>query len=136
MGGEIRCVVVGYGPTYGWGHRHAEWIERTRGLSLYGVCDIDADARPNAQSVFGDRIKIFSDVDDVLADDSVDLVSLVTPHDTHAPLAIRALQASKHVFTEKVICLTTAEADTMIQAEKKAEEYSVFSRTAGSMATS
>jgi len=119
MGGEIRCVVVGYGPSYGWGHRHAEWIERTRGLSLHGICDIDADARSNARKTFGDRVKIFPDFEDVLADDEVDLVSLVTPHDTHAPLAIRALQASKHVLTDKVMCLTTAEADTMIRAAKE-----------------
>ncbi|NQT83256.1 Gfo/Idh/MocA family oxidoreductase [bacterium] len=119
MSSQIRCVVVGYGSAFQWGHRHTEWVEQTDGLLLYGICDTDADARSRAQQNFGERVKIFSELDEVLNDDAVDLVILVTPHDTHAPLAIKALNAGKHVLTEKVMCVNTDEADAMIQAARK-----------------
>jgi predicted dehydrogenase len=46
-------------------------------------------------------------------------VALVTPHNTHCPLTVQALNAGKHVVTEKVMCLDVAEADAMIGAAKK-----------------
>jgi scyllo-inositol 2-dehydrogenase (NADP+) len=118
MSSEIRCVVVGYGSAYQWGHHHAQWIQQTKGLALYGVCDVDAEARGRAEENFGGEIKVFPELDAVLADDAVELVMLATPHDTHAPLAIKALKAGRHVLTEKVMCLNAAEADAMIQAAK------------------
>lgn len=119
MSSEIRCVVVGYGSAYRWGHRHAEWIEQTNGLELYGICDTDETARGNAKKDFAGRVQLFSDLGEALKDEAVDMVILVTPHDTHAPLAIQALKAGKHVLTEKVMCLDTAEADAIIEAARE-----------------
>ncbi|QOJ01446.1 MAG: Gfo/Idh/MocA family oxidoreductase [Phycisphaeraceae bacterium] len=45
----------------------------------------------------------------LLADPAVDLVSVCTPTDTHATLALAALRAGKHVVVEKPLALTTAE---------------------------
>lgn len=127
MSSEIRCVVIGYGSAYNWGQRHAQWVEHTSGLSLYGICDIDENAREKAKRDYWPQLKIFSDLDEVLRDDPVELVILVTPHDTHAPLAVEALRGGKHVLTEKVMCLNTAEADAMIQAARESGKVlSVF----------
>ncbi|MDP2895810.1 MAG: Gfo/Idh/MocA family oxidoreductase [bacterium] len=127
MPSHICCVVVGYGSAYNWGHRHAEWVEQTEGLSLHGICDTDAEARKRAAVAFGGRLRIFSHLDQVLEDDAVEMVALVTPHDTHAPLAIKALRAGRHVLTEKVMCLNTAEADAMIRAAMESgKALSVF----------
>ena len=54
----------------------------------------------------------------LLADPSVDLVDLCVPNDEHARLAIRALEAGKHVLVEKPIALTTADADLMVAAAR------------------
>ena len=48
----------------------------------------------------------------------VDLVDLCVPNDEHARLAIRALEAGKHVLVEKPIALTTADADAMVAASQ------------------
>jgi predicted dehydrogenase len=50
----------------------------------------------------------------------IDAVVLITPHNTHAALAIQAANAGKHAITEKPMCITIAEADAMIAAHKKA----------------
>jgi predicted dehydrogenase len=59
-----------------------------------------------------------ADVAALLADPSVDLVDLCVPNDEHARLAIRALEAGKHVLVEKPIALTTADADRMVAAAR------------------
>jgi scyllo-inositol 2-dehydrogenase (NADP+) len=48
----------------------------------------------------------------------VDLIVIATPHDTHAPFAIQAAQAKKHVVTDKIMCLSVAEANAMIAAAR------------------
>ena len=111
---SVRLAVIGYGM----GRYHCSDISKTRGLKLYAVCDIDADKRKAAQDEW--KVKTYASFEEVLADDKVDLVVLVTPHDTHAPMAIAALKAGKHVITEKVMCLSVAEADAMIAAAQKA----------------
>jgi predicted dehydrogenase len=59
---------------------------------------------------------LYADVGELLADPRVDLVDLCVPNDEHARLAIRALEAGKHVLVEKPIALTTADADAMVAA--------------------
>ena len=60
----------------------------------------------------------YASVDDLLADPEVDLVDLCVPSDEHASLAIRALQAGKHVLVEKPIALHPADADAILAAAK------------------
>jgi scyllo-inositol 2-dehydrogenase (NADP+) len=74
----------------------------------------DPNARAEAVAVWGTRG--FADLDEALAEPSVDLVVIATPHDTHAELAIRSLEAGKACVVDKVMALTTAEADRMIAA--------------------
>ncbi len=59
-----------------------------------------------------------ADFADLLRDPAVDLVDLCVPNDQHAPMAIRALEAGKHVLVEKPIALTTRDADAMVAAAK------------------
>jgi predicted dehydrogenase len=60
----------------------------------------------------------YADVADLLNDPNVDLVDLCVPNDEHASLAIRALEAGKHVLVEKPIALDLADADRMLAAAK------------------
>ncbi len=60
-------------------------------------------------------------------DSEVDGVILATPHDTHAPLAIAALDAGRHVVSDKVMCLNLTECDAMITAaERSGKLLTVF----------
>jgi predicted dehydrogenase len=59
-----------------------------------------------------------TDVEAALADPAVDTVYLLTRHDTHARLAVRALEAGKHVFVEKPLALTEEELDAVAEAAR------------------
>jgi scyllo-inositol 2-dehydrogenase (NADP+) len=110
-----NVVVVGYG--YAGRYFHIPLIAATPGLHLYGVVSGRAEAREQIRQRFG--VKTFSHMEQVLADPQVDLVVLATPNDLHAPQAIAAMHAGKHVITDKPMCLNVAEADAMIAASRE-----------------
>src|SRR4051794_18231874 len=108
----IETVVVGYGLA---GRSfHAPLIRRQPGMRLAGVVARDPEIRARAVAECGGRG--YPGLDDALADPGVRLFVLATPHDTHAELAVRALEAGKDCVVDKVMALSTAEADRMIAA--------------------
>ncbi|MCW8129188.1 MAG: Gfo/Idh/MocA family oxidoreductase [Planctomycetota bacterium] len=109
-----RAVVIGYG--FAGRCFHTYLIKLTPGLTLHGVASRSAETRARVTKDLG--CKTYEGFDEVLADPEVDLVVLATPHDTHCDLSVRALQAGKHVVTDKVMCLDLAECDRMIAAAK------------------
>lgn len=66
-------------------------------------------------------VNTYATVDALLADPAVDLVSICAPSVDHAPLAIAALRAGKHVLVEKPIALTVADAEAMLAASRAAD---------------
>src|SRR5215210_6593648 len=61
----------------------------------------------------------------VIERDDVQLVDVCTPGDTHAEIAIAALEAGKHVLCEKPLANTVAEAEAMTEAAERAAEHGV-----------
>lgn len=108
-----NIVVVGYGM----GRYHANLIRKAEGLTLYGVCDVDPAKRAQAEREHG--VRTYANLEAVLADERVDIVSIVTPHNTHAPLAIAAMDAGKNVITDKAMCTSVADAQAMIAARDR-----------------
>src|SRR5437763_14213970 len=64
---------------------------------------------------------------EVVARDDIDLVDICTPGDSHADIAIAALEAGKHVLCEKPLANTVAEAERMTEAARKAATRGVRS---------
>ena len=60
--------------------------------------------------------RVVASVDEMVADPDVDAVFICTPHDSHARLAVRALEAGKHVFCEKPLALSDVELDEVVAA--------------------
>jgi len=110
-----NVVVVGYG--FAGRCFHAYLIGLTDELHLYGIVTSRAEAREQIRQRLG--VRTFSRFGEALADPQVDLVVLATPNDLHAPHAIQAMEAGKHVVTDKPMCLSLEEADAMIAASRK-----------------
>lgn len=66
------------------------------------------------------RIARYSEIDALLADDSIDMVSVCLPTHLHREVSEAALRAGKHVLVEKPLALTLKDADAMIAAAQKA----------------
>jgi scyllo-inositol 2-dehydrogenase (NADP+) len=72
-------------------------------------------------------VKIVRSLDEMLADESLELVVITTPNDSHFEYAWRALEAGKHVLLEKPFTITSADAKKLIaQSEKKNRILSVY----------
>lgn len=115
---KIKCAVVGYGGAFNMGKAHAQWMNDTGRMITVAACDIDP-ARMQAAKIDFPNIQTYTDIDEMLAKSDAELVVIVTPHNTHAPLGLKAIEAGKHVVLEKPMCITTEEATKMIEAAKR-----------------
>lgn len=114
---QIRCGVIGYGGAFNMGRQHLQQMGQQEGFVVSAACDLDPARTQEAEKDFP-GIRTFNNVDEFLASDVVDLITVITPHNTHAALALQCLNAGKHVITEKPMCITTDEATAMINAAK------------------
>ncbi len=80
---------------------------------LIAVADIRLERAQALAERFGAE-KVYSSLDDLLADDEIDALYLATPIFLHAPQTIQALRAGKHVLVEKPMALTLAEGEEMV----------------------
>lgn len=120
----INTAVIGYG--YAGRAFHSYLIGLEEGLNLYAIATRNAERREAAREAYPNA-KMYQTIDEVIADDAIDLVVLATPHDTHAELAIKAMDAGKHLVTDKIMAMNAAEADAMIAAgERNDVMLSVF----------
>ncbi|MGC8643144.1 MAG: Gfo/Idh/MocA family oxidoreductase [Isosphaeraceae bacterium] len=119
----IQTVVVGHGLA---GRAfHCPLIRRQPDLCLHGIVARDPQVRAEAVDLWG--VKGYASLDEALGDPAVQLVVLATPHNIHAEQAVRALAAGKDCVVDKVMALTTDEADRMIAArDRSGRMLSVF----------
>lgn len=96
--------------------RHAELLGlgQIAGARLAAVCDIDA-ARAKQ---FGERFDVpwFTDMDEMMRAQPIDVVSVLTPSGLHAEHAVRLAKHGRHILVEKPMALTLEDADRMIEA--------------------
>jgi predicted dehydrogenase len=107
----INLAVVGYGY---WGPNIVRNVMERPELELWGLCEMN----PERVAKFSARypgVRTTADFDEVLADPTVDAVSIATPPATHYPLAKRALMAAKHVLIEKPLATSTADAEALAE---------------------
>lgn len=102
---------------------HAPFIHLHPGFELYGVWE-----RSKSDSLaFYPGIKIFRSLEEVLADNAIELVIVNTPTSTHFDYAKKVLEAGKHAVVEKAFTTTVTEAIELKElAEKKNRLISVY----------
>ncbi|MDE2384895.1 MAG: Gfo/Idh/MocA family oxidoreductase [Alphaproteobacteria bacterium] len=103
---KVRVLVVGVG---GMGLSHARAYAANQGFELAGLCSRGIDKREDLAKEFPGVAK-FSDYAEALAEVKPDAVSINTWPDTHAQYARMALEAGAHIFIEKPLADTVAEA--------------------------
>jgi predicted dehydrogenase len=114
---DIRVGVIGYGGAFNMGRGHLKEMEQA-GMTPVAVCEVDAERLKVAVTDFP-GIQTYPTVAEMLRKSDVNLITIITPHNTHAKLALQCLKAGRHVVCEKPLAITTAECDAMIAAAKK-----------------
>ncbi len=117
---QINCAVIGINSR---GKAHFLAIHKDANAKILYSCDVDDNIlqEHNAwcQKNIGYIPKVEKDFRKVLADKDVDAVFIATPEHWHAPMAIMAMQAGKHVYVEKPCSHNPHENVLLVEAQKK-----------------
>lgn len=123
---NIGIIGIGF-----MGATHFRAIKQVEGARVSAICTrsqkkLDGDWS-DVRGNFGPRgghedltgIKKYNEIDAIIADPEVELLDICLPTPYHRDIAIRGLEAGKHVLVEKPIALTLEDADAMVAAAKR-----------------
>jgi predicted dehydrogenase len=106
----LTTAIVGLGNVARWHHRA---IERTAGVTLTAVADVDESVARNRATEWG--VTPYTDTEDLLTTEQVDWVHVCTPLASHAELARQCLDAGAHVLVEKPMTATRQEYESLVR---------------------
>ena len=105
----VRIGAVGLGY---WGPNLARAWSGLEETELAWLCDLDEGRLERFGRTFPEA-RTTTDLDEMLADETLEAVAIATSAPSHASLALRAIDAGKHVFVEKPLALTAEDARAM-----------------------
>ncbi len=117
---RLNVGILGYAPSVG--ELHGIGVNSTNGFNLNAVCDSNPQRSEKAAHRFP-GVKIYSNADKLADDDTVDLVIIATPPNSHAELSLRMMQNKKHVVCEKPLALNRKEANRMLDMAEKMQVH-------------
>jgi predicted dehydrogenase len=109
---SLKLAVVGCGH---WGPNHIRNFRALSGVNVTWAVDRDAQRLKYVSSLY-DHLATTDNVDEMLADKSIGGVVVATPTATHFDVAIKAIEAGKHVLCEKPLAKTSLECEKLISA--------------------
>lgn len=116
---KLKIGIVGCGGIAN--QKHFPALKANAELNeIVAFCDIKPERAEKAAAEFGaEGAKVYKDYHDLLADPAVEVVHVCTPNVSHCEIAVAAFAAKKHVYCEKPMAATTADAEKMVEAWKK-----------------
>jgi UDP-N-acetyl-2-amino-2-deoxyglucuronate dehydrogenase len=111
----LRIAIIGAGQV---ANVHLTAIGGTDAVEVVGIFDMDA-ARAQEKATASGIGKVYSSWLELLADDDVDCVAVLLPHDLHEQYTVEALRAGKHVVCEKPLGPAVGEMKRMLGAAKE-----------------
>jgi predicted dehydrogenase len=112
---DLGVAVVGLGFI---GPVHIEALRRL-GVNVVGVADMVEEKAREAAATWG-LAKAYGSLEEVLADDGVDVVHLATPNRLHFSMAREALRAGRHVMCEKPLAMNSGESGELVELARQA----------------
>src|SRR5258708_36426432 len=117
---KVRLAVIG---TNSRGLAHVQCLAETPGAEIVYICDVEEGAWAKGMKEVGKKQKppatVWKDFRKALEDKSIDAVTIATPDHWHAPMAMMALAAGKHVYLEKPCSHNPHEGEQLIKAVAK-----------------
>ena len=134
---QLRIGVLGAGPISQAAHFEA--CRKAKNAELYGICDVAEDLLEKMVAIHAPE-RAYTDYDAMLADPNVEAVIVAIADQFHAPMALKALEAGKHVLVEKPMGVTVEECEELkeraeatglvlqVGTEKRFDEGIAFAR--------
>ena len=131
---EVKIGLIGFGFM---GTTHWGVYKGVKGAKVVALADLDpAKRRGDISKVVGNigggdnskpidlaGVTVYDDALKLIREADVDMIDICVPTADHAKLAIAALKAGRHVFCEKPLCRTAAEAKAIVAAAKRAKGF-------------
>ena len=115
MSKTIRIGIIGCGAI---GAEHAKALAQVDGAQIAGCCDLTMARAEEYARTYGIGYAT-TEHDRIIADPGIDAIYVLTQHDSHADLCIRAARAGKHVLVEKPLALTVEDCLRVGRAVKR-----------------
>jgi len=112
---KIGMGLIGAG---GWGAMHARTYASTKDVILRGVADTDSARARDLANRYG--AAAYTDYRDLLKNDAIDAVAIVTPDFAHEDPALAAAAAGKHILAEKPLAMSVEACERIVKAAEQA----------------
>ena len=89
-------------------------------VEIVALCDIIPERCEKANKDFGLSAKVYTDYKEMCAAEDIDVVHVCTPNPLHCEMTLCAFEHGKDVYCEKPLACTYADAQKMLEAQKKA----------------
>ncbi|MBQ1225953.1 MAG: Gfo/Idh/MocA family oxidoreductase [Clostridia bacterium] len=117
MNRTVRVGIIGCGGIANG--KHMPSLAAIPNVEMVAFCDIIEERAIAAAEKYGTPdAKVYTDYKDLLKDESIEVVHVLTPNREHADITIDSLYAGKHVMCEKPMAKTAADARRMCEAAK------------------
>ena len=114
---KVRIGIIGCGGIANGKHMPA--LSKIPEVELVAFCDIIPERAQKAAQEYGiEGAKVYTEYQELLKDDSIQVVHVLTPNNMHSPITVAALKAGKDVMCEKPMAKTYAEAKLMLETAK------------------
>lgn len=126
-GSPAEKVIIAVVGTNGRGEFLASILSRMPNVEVGYICDVDELVLQRTiariAEISGKKPKGFKDVRKLLEEKDLDAVVIATPDHWHAPAALLAAKAGKHVYVEKPCSHNPAEGEMLVKAAEKYNRY-------------
>ena len=99
---DINVGIVGLGWVAG---AHISALNKIPGAKVTAVCSRRKQNEKELERQYGTPLKVYNDYEAMLADPSINVIDVCTPHPLHAEQSIAAARAGKHLIIEKPIAI-------------------------------
>lgn len=115
---KVRIGIIGCGGIANG--KNMPSLKKLVNIEMVAFCDIVEERAVKAAEEYGiPAAKVYTDYKELLKDETIEVIHVLTPNKEHSFITINALEAGKHVMCEKPMAKTSKEAQEMLDAAKR-----------------
>ncbi len=115
---KLKIGIIGCGSIAN--KKHMPALKKIKEVEMVAFCDIVEERAIKSAENFGiDGAKTYTDFNEMLKNEKLDVIHVCTPNNMHATASVAAMEAGCHVMCEKPMAKNVAQAREMLEAQKR-----------------